>query len=65
MGETAVGSANELGQQTVEGLENVGASTGMVNPVSAPSPPIDVTLYPIKQTTFSKHTEFIYHEYCI
>lgn len=57
MGETAVGSTNELGQQTVEGLENVGASTGTVNPVSAPSPPVDVTLIPLKHT-FSKHTEF-------
>ncbi|CAM4710179.1 unnamed protein product [Leuciscus chuanchicus] len=32
VGETAVGSANEMGQKTAEGLENVGASTGMVNP---------------------------------
>lgn len=54
MGETAVGSANELGQQTVEGLENVAAS-GMVNPVSASSPPIDVTIFHMKQT-MSKHT---------
>lgn len=41
VGETAVGSANELGQKTAEGLENVGASTGMVNPVSdSPRPPL-------------------------
>uniref|UniRef100_A0A8C1GQS4 Gamma-synuclein n=1 Tax=Cyprinus carpio TaxID=7962 RepID=A0A8C1GQS4_CYPCA len=32
VGETAVGSTNEAGQKTVEGLENVAASTGMVNP---------------------------------
>ncbi|XP_016420006.1 synuclein-like [Sinocyclocheilus rhinocerous] len=32
VGETAVGSTNEVGQKTVEGLENVAASTGLVNP---------------------------------
>uniref|UniRef100_A0A8B9HQM0 Synuclein, gamma b (breast cancer-specific protein 1) n=1 Tax=Astyanax mexicanus TaxID=7994 RepID=A0A8B9HQM0_ASTMX len=35
VGDTAVASANELGQKTVEGVENVAASTGMVNPVRA------------------------------
>lgn len=35
VGEAAVGSANDLGQKTVEGVENVAASTGLVNPVSA------------------------------
>uniref|UniRef100_A0A8C1ZIM4 Synuclein, gamma b (breast cancer-specific protein 1) n=1 Tax=Cyprinus carpio TaxID=7962 RepID=A0A8C1ZIM4_CYPCA len=35
VGETAVGSTNEAGQKTVEGLENVAASTGMVNPDEA------------------------------
>uniref|UniRef100_A0A673LQU4 Gamma-synuclein n=1 Tax=Sinocyclocheilus rhinocerous TaxID=307959 RepID=A0A673LQU4_9TELE len=34
VGETAVGSTNEVGQKTVEGLENVAATTGLVNPVS-------------------------------
>lgn len=35
VGDAAVASANELGQNTVEGVENVAASTGLVNPVSA------------------------------
>lgn len=34
VGDAAVASANDLGQKTVEGVENVAASTGMVNPVS-------------------------------
>ncbi|XP_064177061.1 synuclein, gamma b (breast cancer-specific protein 1) isoform X2 [Anguilla rostrata] len=32
VGETAVTSANDLSQKTVEGVENVAASTGLVNP---------------------------------
>lgn len=44
VGETAVGSANEVGQKTVEGLENVAASTGL-NPVRSP-PALDVALSP-------------------
>lgn len=34
MGDTAVAGANEVSQAAVEGVENVGASTGMVNQVS-------------------------------
>uniref|UniRef100_A0A673LXU6 Gamma-synuclein n=1 Tax=Sinocyclocheilus rhinocerous TaxID=307959 RepID=A0A673LXU6_9TELE len=37
VGETAVGSTNEVGQKTVEGLENVAATTGLVNPLTAVS----------------------------
>lgn len=33
--DASVASANDLGQKTVEGVENVAASTGLVNPVSA------------------------------
>uniref|UniRef100_A0AAY5ELX4 Gamma-synuclein n=1 Tax=Electrophorus electricus TaxID=8005 RepID=A0AAY5ELX4_ELEEL len=32
--DAAVSSANDLGQKTVEGVENVAASTGLANPVS-------------------------------
>ncbi|KAI5630530.1 synuclein, gamma b (breast cancer-specific protein 1), partial [Silurus asotus] len=35
VGDAAVANANDLGQKTVEGVENVAASTGLVNPVSA------------------------------
>lgn len=35
VGDAAVAGANDLGQKTVEGVENVAASTGLVNPVSA------------------------------
>uniref|UniRef100_A0A671N1D7 Gamma-synuclein n=1 Tax=Sinocyclocheilus anshuiensis TaxID=1608454 RepID=A0A671N1D7_9TELE len=45
VGETAVGSTNEVGQKTVEGLENVAASTGLVNPVRSPLA-LDVALSP-------------------
>lgn len=34
VGDTAVAGANEVSQATVEGVENVAASTGMVNQVS-------------------------------
>lgn len=44
VGETAVGSANEVGQKTVEGLENVAASAGL-NQVRSP-PALDVALSP-------------------
>lgn len=34
VGETAVAGANDVAQATVEGVENVAASTGMVSQVS-------------------------------
>lgn len=34
VGDTAVAGANEVSQATVEGLENVAASTGVINQVS-------------------------------
>lgn len=36
-GETAVAGANEMSQATVEGVENVAAATGMMNPVGGAS----------------------------
>lgn len=34
VGETAVSGANEVSQATVEGVENIAASAGMINQVS-------------------------------
>lgn len=41
-GETAVAGANEMSQATVEGVENVAAATGMMNPVGGASRPADL-----------------------
>lgn len=37
VGDTAVAGANEMSQATVEGVENVAAATGMMNPVGGAS----------------------------
>lgn len=41
-GETAVAGANEMSQATVEGVENVAAATGMMNPVGGAFRPADL-----------------------
>lgn len=37
VGETAVAGANEVSQATLEGVENVAAASGMMNPVGGTS----------------------------
>lgn len=45
VGETAVAGANDMSQATVEGVENVAATTGMMNPVGGASQPSPDLLY--------------------
>lgn len=56
VGDTAVAGANEMSQATVEGVENVAAATGMMNPVggASQSPPALMQQIIILHCSFSR-----------